>query len=173
MLAHSIISNPVIVGSSVHNIRIERLWRDTFRCVLSIFYQLFYYLEEQGKLNPLKESDIYCLHYVYIPRVNKALNMFRDGWNSHALTTEQCLTPIQLFTSGSLLRSPQSINIDSEMRTGTVQVDTDGVVIPENFSPLSEEQEEELKALVNPLRSSSNYGIDIYSEVQQFVSNFS
>ena len=78
MLAHSVISNPVIVGSSVHNIHIERLWRYTFRCVLSVIYQLFYYLEEQGKLNPLKEIDIYCLHYVNIPQVNKALNMFRE-----------------------------------------------------------------------------------------------
>ena len=34
-----------IAGSSVHNQRIERLWRDVFRCVCSTFYSLFYDLE--------------------------------------------------------------------------------------------------------------------------------
>ena len=31
-------TSAVITGSSVHNTRIERLWRDVFRCVSSIFY---------------------------------------------------------------------------------------------------------------------------------------
>lgn len=32
----------VIVGSSVHNQRIERLWRDVFSAVTKVFYDLFY-----------------------------------------------------------------------------------------------------------------------------------
>ena len=31
----------VLVGSSVHNQRIERLWKDSHRCATSVFYQLF------------------------------------------------------------------------------------------------------------------------------------
>jgi len=42
----------VIVGSSVHNQRIERLWRDLHRCVTQLFYRLFYYLEEENLLDP-------------------------------------------------------------------------------------------------------------------------
>ena len=34
-----------ITGSSVHNQRIERLWRDTFRCVGHNYYAVFYELE--------------------------------------------------------------------------------------------------------------------------------
>ena len=41
-----------IAGSSVRNQRIERLWRDVFRCVCSTFYSLFYYFEEVGLLDP-------------------------------------------------------------------------------------------------------------------------
>ena len=76
MMEHSTSNNPVIVGSSVHNIRIERLWRDTFRCVLSVFYQPFHFLEECGKLDSMSESDLFCLHFVYLPRINKALEDF-------------------------------------------------------------------------------------------------
>ena len=102
MLLHSTVNNPVVVGSSVHNVRIERLWRDTFRCVLSVYYQLFWHLEGCGKLDPLSESDLFSLHYVYLPRISNALDMFRCGWNNHAITTEHCKTPLQLFTTGTI-----------------------------------------------------------------------
>ena len=45
----------VIVGSSVHNQRIERFWRDMHRCVTRTFYRLFYYLEYQTLLDPTNE----------------------------------------------------------------------------------------------------------------------
>ncbi len=62
----------MIVGSSVHNQRIERLWRDMHRCVTRLYYRLFYYLEYQGLLDPINEYHRFALHYVYIPRVNRS-----------------------------------------------------------------------------------------------------
>jgi len=48
----------VIAGSSTHNMRIERLWRDVFHCVSGHYYELIYALEEQHLLDPLNDRYI-------------------------------------------------------------------------------------------------------------------
>ena len=53
-----------ITGSSVHSQRIERLWRDLFTCVTSLFNRLLYFLESTNVLDPLCEVDLYALHCV-------------------------------------------------------------------------------------------------------------
>ena len=59
MIDHHRSDRAVVVGSSTHNERIERLWRDVFRCVGTVLYETFKHLEEE-KLDPLNEIDIYC-----------------------------------------------------------------------------------------------------------------
>ena len=49
----------VITGSSTHNERIERLWRDVTRSVGSYFYATFQELELNGHLDVLNEIDMY------------------------------------------------------------------------------------------------------------------
>ena len=66
----------IVVGSSTHNERIEHLWRDVFRCVGTVFYTTFKRLEDEEKLDPLKEIDLYCLHRVFLARINAALDAF-------------------------------------------------------------------------------------------------
>ena len=51
----------VITGSSTHNERIERIWRDVYRCVGVLFADTFRMLEEENRLDSLNEVDIYCL----------------------------------------------------------------------------------------------------------------
>ena len=60
----------MITGSSVHNQHIERLWRDIHRCVTTLYYRLFYFMEQQGILDPLNEVQLFALQYVYLPRIN-------------------------------------------------------------------------------------------------------
>ena len=82
----------MIMGRSVDNQRIERFWRG---CTC-LYYNLFYYLENTGVLDPCNTSDIFCLHYIFLPRINQHLCSFMDGWNRHGIRNADNRTPIQL-----------------------------------------------------------------------------
>ena len=89
-----------ITGRSVHNQRIERLWQDLFQSCIVLFYNLFYQMEDTRILNIDNEIHMFCLHYVFIPRINRAISQFLDGWNHHPLSSMGNLSPVQLRIAG-------------------------------------------------------------------------
>ena len=91
-----------IKGRSVHNQRIERLWRDLFEGCISFFYFLFYSLEEVGLLDPDNVIDLIALHSVFLPRIQSQLDIFRDAWCSHPIRTAYNRTPHQLWVLGMM-----------------------------------------------------------------------
>ena len=92
----------VLVVSSVHNQRIERLWKDLYEAVTQLYHRLFYYMESQRVLNPLLDIHLFALHCVFLPRINTALDMFKKGWNSHKIAGTGGRSPLQLYTEGML-----------------------------------------------------------------------
>ena len=90
----------VLVGRSVHNQRIERLWRDVYTGVLSLYHELFTHMESMQVLDPTNEIHMYCLHYVFLPRINRALAEWVNAWNCHGLRSERGFSPMQLWTLG-------------------------------------------------------------------------
>ena len=94
-----------ITGRSVHNQRIERLWRDLYTTCIALFHTLFLSLEDQGLLDPGNPRDLFCLHFVFLPRLNRALEMFISSYNHHPMRTAGNRSPYQLWISGMALRS--------------------------------------------------------------------
>ncbi len=65
----------MLVGSSVHNVRIERLWRDVRRSVVEKYRSILTLLEEENILDPDNCIDLYCLQKVFVPRINVDLHL--------------------------------------------------------------------------------------------------
>ena len=166
----------VITGSSVHNQRIERLWRDVFMSLTSVYYRLFYHLESIGLLNPLSESDLYALHYVYIPRINQQLHAFVGAWSSHSIRTASGCSPMQLFVQHTLQgRGPET----EDFHLQQYGIDPDGpippleiaqVEVPRSTIVLNDEQFAALQACVNRLDNSDDYAVDFYQHVRSYLS---
>ncbi|KAL2085762.1 hypothetical protein ACEWY4_019082 [Coilia grayii] len=87
-------------GKSVHNQRIERLWRDVRTFVTSKYYNVLWSLEQDQLLDVSSTEDLFCVHLVFLPKLKMDLESFVEGWNSHPVRTERNRTPEQLWWLG-------------------------------------------------------------------------
>ncbi|THU76681.1 hypothetical protein K435DRAFT_620888, partial [Dendrothele bispora CBS 962.96] len=74
-----------IWGQSIHNTRIERLWVDTTTQVTSSWQDRFANLELQQGLDINNGNHIWLLQHVFLPFINRDLEMFAAGWNHHPM----------------------------------------------------------------------------------------
>ena len=166
-----------ITGQSVHNSRIERLWRDVYRSVSSSFAEVFTELEDIGALNPDNEVDMFCLHYIFVPRINANLKSFQSAWNHHPLSTENNLSPLQLYmaySQGSALFDEQEA-----MDFMTYSNDTgstisgnnsySAVIVPETYIPFSSDSLQQLHDTINPNQCCNDFGKQLYIDTVSLV----
>ena len=107
----------IITGRSVHNQRIERLWRDLYSGCIGFFYKLFYDMEDEGLLVSDDVCDLYALHAVFLPIIQNQLDVFREGWAHHRMRTCNNCTPSQMWFQGLL-----TVDSNSSALTGLTQV---------------------------------------------------
>ncbi|KAL6481031.1 hypothetical protein MHYP_G00091110 [Metynnis hypsauchen] len=167
-----------IAGKSVHNQRIERLWRDVWSGVTCQYYSVLHSLEEDGLLDLSSELHLFLVHYVFLPRLQSDLKQFLDYWNSHPIRTESNLTPDQLWYIG-MLQSPSPVSEPEPLQTlqglsnirNFTQEDPDnsGIVVPHIRCPLSDQDLTVFQAAIDPTKESASFGQDIYTEALQLT----
>ena len=166
---------PVLTGRSVHNQRAERNNRDLNACITTPFKQIFMQLENDGHLDVDNETDMFCLHYVCIPRINNALVSHLNAHNNHKISTEASATPSQLFYANNHLRE-LFVNTNTNDQPSPAQSPAQSpelsvVTVPSTTCPISDEHFLELEATIDPLKDSTMQGKDIFLEVVDFVGN--
>lgn len=53
-------------------------------------------MENEHGIDFLLESHIFCVHYLFVPRINEDLRLFQSRWNHHSIRTEKNRSPLQL-----------------------------------------------------------------------------
>ncbi|CDQ62133.1 unnamed protein product [Oncorhynchus mykiss] len=81
----------VIVGKSVHNQRVECLWTDVWSAVTCQYYNFLHSLEEEGYLDLSNSIHLFCVGYVFLPRLRADLQRFTESWNNPPLAVALAL----------------------------------------------------------------------------------
>lgn len=171
----------VITGRSVHNQRIERLWAELNRVVSFHFIELFNFMEDRGVLDSLNELHLFCLHYIYLPRIQRAASEFRNQWNNHGLSTQGGQTPLQLWQRGIInnagVHNP-SMNGICDLDSGFAIDDNrlhselqtnNNVVVPSNNYTINDTTMGTLQQTFDPFEDDGNHGIHLFCHLVHFL----
>ena len=171
-----------IAGPSTRNQRIERLWRDVFRCVCHYFYYVFYAMEQCRLIDIDNKLHMLLLHLIFIPRINFALDEFKGASNEHKIRTARNWSPNQLWINGmmdinnpsshgELDEDPQNLELYGEDPQGPTPFDdseNEVIVLPVELQGASTIANSVLQ-VIDPLMESNEMGIDIYSVALEHV----
>ena len=166
-----------IAGSSTSNQRIERLWRDVFRCVCSFFYYTFYAMEQTAILDIENPIHIFALHLVFTSRINTALHDFSAMFNNHRLSTENGWSPNQIWLNG-MLNENNPLRFSDRLDDSVVDQhygedpngprplsEVEGVVVEPVQIVNEQEISDSIIQQINVNRPSDKAGVDVYTDV--------
>ena len=164
----------MLTGKSTHNQRIERLWRDVYDGVLTYFYDLFYFLEDEGQLDILNDNQLYALHHVFISKINERLQTWQGAWNHHRIRTVNS-TPMRLYIAGMMDNlSAQAYydlpNIDADFSSeDEMEPLGNRPAIASLQTVVDENRMRRLREQCPQNWASENHGIDIFLTAKQIL----
>ena len=161
----------IITGSSVHNSRVERAHRDICYGVLAFYGRIFEAMEDEGIHDTLDDVHLYSFHHVFIPRINRSLDEFIQQMNNHPVSSENNLSPLQMWEKGMLENMHSGNTALSPAEIEEFGVDPEGLVsvgdedYQVNVSPLSlKVSDEHLTQMPDPIQNDGNGGITLFKQ---------
>lgn len=168
-----------LVGPSVHNQRIERLWRDVFVKVIDPFYKLFSYMEDKKLLDVSNEVHMFVLQYVFVRRIDSACKRWKESHNHHKLRTEGNQSPHMLWfqsllaedtsTGSRNISHPPIDRMAAVLEQLGISENDKEFLIPRYSCPLPDNLMVELKSTIDVKRESQSRGLDVFGDVLAFV----
>ena len=169
----------IITGSSVHNCRVERMHRDVYAGFLCFYAQLFHEMENNGILDTLNDLHLYCLHHIYLPRINRSLEEFVGQMNNRPVSTEHNNSPVQLWTRGMLLNINSNHTALTEGEIEQYGFDPQGLVDVSDddyqvyLDPTAfDVTETQLLQLPNPMENDGHQGQSAYLRSIELMMSF-
>lgn len=88
----------------MHNIRIERLWRDLTLGFGGKWKSFFQDLEQHDHLDHNLDAHIWLLHYLFLGAINTDALIWAGSWNEHVLSIrgERQRSPKDMFVFGMM-----------------------------------------------------------------------
>lgn len=79
-------------------------------------------METVGLLEPHNDIHLWCLHFVYQPRIDRHLQLFSEGWSRKRIRTAGNKTPTQLWFNGPYAIARSDYVVAQEMNQDEWQV---------------------------------------------------
>jgi hypothetical protein len=119
---------PFIRGKSTSNTPIERHWKTIGERFTQKYARTFAQLEEQHDLDVDEPVDIFCLHYCFLPLINRTISTHIVAHNSHGSTTkgERGWSPYKKWLDGNL--KAQARGMDLDLFPNDAVIDDEGVI---------------------------------------------
>ena len=167
----------ILTGSSTHNTRIERIWKECGKSFIHLFSRIFTHLEKEQSLELANPFHLYSLHYIYLPRIRRGLYEWMMAWNCHPMSGCGSSSPLKLRESGflSACNTPFSITYEVKESVTSLSLENYGIDTGQSAANISQHLEEprvhlpitsaiadSILSEVDPLFDDNDHGISSY-----------